>query len=64
MRNQLKEAVQGLPERYRLVLLLYYFEQMPFEDIALCLDVTPAQAMRMHTEALRVVKKQFKDSAR
>lgn len=47
--RQLREAVESLPEHYRLVMMLFYFEEMSVEQIARMLDVTvSAVKVRLH----------------
>src|SRR5205823_3976521 len=38
--RQLREAVEGLPEHYRLVMQFFYFEEMSVEQIARALSVS------------------------
>lgn len=47
--RQLREAVESLPEHYRLVMLFFYFEEMSVEQIARALDVSiSAVKVRLH----------------
>lgn len=52
IRDRLVEAVAALPERERTVLVLYYIEQLKFEDIGTLLNVTESRACQIQTEAI------------
>lgn len=51
-RQRLTEALCQLPERERLVVILYYYEELSFKEIALVLGVTPSRVSQIHTSAL------------
>ncbi len=59
--DNIKEAVQQLPDGYRTVLSLYLFEEYKQEDIARLLNVTHAtvrsQYMRAKNKLLLILKK-------
>jgi len=47
--RQLREAVDALPEHYRLVMMLFYFEEMSVDEIARTLSVSiSAVKVRLH----------------
>jgi RNA polymerase sigma factor (sigma-70 family) len=52
-----RAALSGIPNRYRAVLSLAVFEQMPAGEIAQSLGVSPARAMRRLRDALRRLNK-------
>lgn len=45
--GKVREAVQSLPQKYRDVLQLYYFDELSYEEIAKKLDV-PINTIRTH----------------
>jgi len=49
---RLAEAISELPENERLVISLYYFEQMLLRDIAEVLQVTDSRVCQIHRAAL------------
>jgi RNA polymerase sigma factor for flagellar operon FliA len=49
----LANAVQVLPERERLVISLYYVEQLTMRDIATVLDVSETRVSQLHAQAVR-----------
>jgi RNA polymerase sigma factor for flagellar operon FliA len=52
MRDRLADAVAALPERERLVLTLYYYEEMTMKEIGLTLDVVESRVSQIHTSAV------------
>jgi RNA polymerase sigma factor FliA len=52
MRRRLTAAIETLPERERLLMTLYYYEELTMKEIAVVLDVTPARASRLHASAV------------
>ena len=51
-RTLLLDAVKGLPDKQRYVLLLYYFERLKMAQIGLVLGVTESRVCQLHREAL------------
>ena len=51
--EDLADAVQVLPERERLVISLYYVEQLTMRDIASVLDVSETRVSQLHAQAVR-----------
>jgi RNA polymerase sigma-70 factor, ECF subfamily len=49
---QVRQALARLSARDREVLLMRHFEELPYGDIAVLLDVTPAAARQRHGRAL------------
>ena len=52
LRQQLVGAIEELPERQRLVLWLYYYEELPLREIADMLDVTPSRVCQIRSESV------------
>jgi RNA polymerase sigma factor for flagellar operon FliA len=50
-REALAEAIAGLPERERLVIALYYDEEMNLREIGQVLGVTESRACQIHSQA-------------
>jgi len=51
----LHDALAELPERLRSVVVAYFFEQVPQQDIAASLGVTPSRVSQLQAEALRLL---------
>jgi RNA polymerase sigma factor for flagellar operon FliA len=52
MRERLTKAIEGLPERERTVMTLYYFEEMTMKEIGLILDVHDSRVSQIHASAI------------
>lgn len=52
MQERLAEAITALPERERLVLTLYYHEEMTMKEIGLTLDVVESRVSQIHSSAV------------
>jgi RNA polymerase sigma factor FliA len=51
--DALTEHVQGLPERERTVVSLYYVEQLTMKEIATILAVSETRVSQLHAQAIR-----------
>lgn len=58
VREQLIEGIKALPERQRLVLWLYYYEELPLREIAQMLSVTPSRVCQIRSEAVVRLREQ------
>ena len=52
----LGEAIQRLPERERLVVSLYYYEELTLREIGEVLGVTESRVSQLHTKAILRLK--------
>ena len=52
----LKDAIETLPESERMVLALYYYEDMNLREIGAVLDVTESRVSQIHSQAVRRLK--------
>lgn len=51
-RKLLAQAIDQLPERQRLVLTLYYFEELTMKEIGALLNVTESRICQLHAQAM------------
>jgi RNA polymerase sigma factor for flagellar operon FliA len=56
LRSLLQEIVQTLPEKQRIVVSLYYFEQMNLKSIGAKLGVTESRVSQIHSEACKTLR--------
>lgn len=54
------EAINDLPEKQRLVLSLYYYEDLNLKEIGKVLDVTESRVSQLHTQAILKLKARLK----
>ncbi len=52
-RERVLAAIDALPERERLVILFYYFEEMTMREIGMVLGVVESRVSQIHHETLR-----------
>ena len=55
-RDRLADAVAGLPEREKLVIALYYYENLTLREIGEVLGVTESRVSQLHTKAVLRLK--------
>jgi RNA polymerase sigma factor for flagellar operon FliA len=56
----LKEAIMGLKEQERIVLSLYYFEELKLHEIAKVLELTESRVSQIRSKALGKLRVQLK----
>jgi RNA polymerase sigma factor FliA len=52
VKRLISDAIQDLPEKQRLVLSLYYYEDLNLKEIGRVLDVTESRVSQLHTQAI------------
>jgi RNA polymerase sigma factor for flagellar operon FliA len=52
LKEKLAEAIERLPERERLVMTLYYYEEMTMREIGLALKVVESRVSQIHASAV------------
>jgi len=55
-RQRVANAIQQLPEKERLVLTLYYYEELTMKEIGRLLKVTESRVCQIHTKAVLCLK--------
>jgi RNA polymerase sigma factor for flagellar operon FliA len=60
-RKALGEAVEGLPEREKLVLSLYYDDELNLREIGAVLDVSESRVCQIHGQALVRLRARMED---
>ena len=55
-RERVADAIQQLPEKERLVLTLYYYEELTMKEIGRILKVTESRVCQIHTKAVLHLK--------
>lgn len=58
----IKEGIKSLPEKQRLVLSLYYYEDLNLKEIGQVLDVTESRVSQLHTQAIIKLKSKLRSS--
>jgi len=60
-RDKIKEGIKSLPEKQRLVLSLYYYEDLNLKGIGQVLDVTESRVSQLHTQAILKLRHKLKN---
>ena len=55
----LGRAIEALPERQRLILWLYYFEELTMKEVGEVLGVNEARISQLHSKAIAVLRRQM-----
>jgi RNA polymerase sigma factor for flagellar operon FliA len=63
LEERLAEAIQNLPDRERLVMSLYYYEEMTMHEIGLALGVVESRVSQVHASAVVHLRGALKDLA-
>jgi RNA polymerase sigma factor for flagellar operon FliA len=61
LEERLTEAIANLPDRERLVMTLYYFEEMTMREIGLALGVVESRVSQMHASAVAHLRAALRD---
>lgn len=61
IQTRLVRAVSRLPERLKAIVLVHYFQYVPFKDIALQMGLTKGRVSQMHREALMRLRASLRD---
>jgi len=62
VREALGEAISRLPEREKLVVTLYYYEELTLREIGEVLGVTESRVSQLHTKAILRLKARLSSS--
>jgi len=56
MKRILSQAIEGLPERERIILSLYYWDELTFKEIGKVLSLSESRVSQLHAKALLMIK--------
>ncbi|MEZ5309363.1 MAG: sigma-70 family RNA polymerase sigma factor [Microthrixaceae bacterium] len=58
-RRLLAESINSLPEREKIVLTLYYYENLTLQEIGQVLGVTESRVCQIHTKSVIHLRSRF-----
>lgn len=61
VQERIKDGIKTLPEKQRLVLSLYYYEDLNLKEIGQVLDVTESRVSQLHTQAVLKLRAKLKN---
>ncbi len=59
LRKELVEALEALPERLKMVMSLYYYNDLNFKEIGRVLDLTESRISQLHSEAVKFLRRRL-----
>ena len=59
VKDRLADAIESLPDRERLVVALYYYENLTLREIGEVLGVTESRVSQLHTKAVLALRSRF-----
>ncbi len=62
MKEVMKKAIDKLPEKEKLVLSLYYYEEMTMKEIGLILKLTESRVCQLHSKAILRLRGELHES--
>lgn len=60
--DMIQKTVEDLPEKQKLVLSLYYYEDLNLKEIGKILDVTESRVSQIHTQAVQKMRQRLKNT--
>ncbi len=63
VKDRLSDAIERLPDREKLVVALYYYENLTLREIGEVLGVTESRVSQLHTKAILRLKSRLEDDA-
>jgi RNA polymerase sigma factor FliA len=61
LQNSIVDAIEGLPEKQRVVLSLYYYEDLNLKEIGRVLNVTESRVSQLHTQSISRLKQKLRE---
>jgi RNA polymerase sigma factor for flagellar operon FliA len=62
MKEMIADTISRLPEREKLVITLYYYEELTLREIGEVLGVTESRVSQLHTKAILRLKARLSSS--
>jgi RNA polymerase sigma factor for flagellar operon FliA len=63
LKDRIAESIARLPEREKLVVALYYYENLTLREIGEVLDVTESRVSQLHTKAVLRLRSRMKEDS-
>ncbi len=61
MRQALIIAIEELPEREKMVMAMYYQEELNLKEVGAVLDVSESRVCQIHSQAIMRLRAKLKD---
>jgi RNA polymerase sigma factor for flagellar operon FliA len=53
--------LKSLPERERLIITLYYYENLKFKEIGVLLELSESRVSQIHSAVIKKLRQKFKE---
>jgi RNA polymerase sigma factor for flagellar operon FliA len=63
LKDRIAESIARLPEREKLVIALYYYENLTLREIGEVLGVTESRVSQMHTKAVLRLRSRMQEES-
>ncbi|MGH2865666.1 MAG: sigma-70 family RNA polymerase sigma factor, partial [Solirubrobacteraceae bacterium] len=63
LKDRIAESISRLPEREKLVIALYYYENLTLREIGEVLGVTESRVSQMHTKAVLRLRSRMQEES-
>jgi RNA polymerase sigma factor for flagellar operon FliA len=63
LKDRIAESIAKLPEREKLVIALYYYENLTLREIGEVLGVTESRVSQMHTKAVLRLRSRMQEES-
>lgn len=60
LKNRIAEAVDGLPEKEKLIVSLYYYDELTLKEIGKIFDITESRVCQLHSQTMHRLKARLK----
>src|SRR5574337_779849 len=60
IKKRIAEAVETLPEKEKLIISLYYYEELTLKEIGKILDITESRVCQLHSQTMHRLKSRLK----
>ena len=61
IQHRLKQVIDNLPQKEKLVISLYYYDEMTMKEIGMILDLTESRVCQLHTQAILHLRSTMKE---
>ncbi len=61
LQHRLKQVIEALPKKEKLVISLYYYDEMTMKEIGMILDLTESRVCQLHTQAILHLRSTMKE---
>jgi RNA polymerase sigma factor for flagellar operon FliA len=61
MKERLVEMIKQLSDRDRMIITLYYYEELNYQEIAKVLNITVSRVSQLHSKIMKILKQKLSE---